>query len=79
MLIPTPRRVSESLAPKTREITDRVRDKAQDLAERGSRVVESATQAARQEAKAQGLTSDKGKGTESPEEKGITSGPVSAV
>lgn len=58
LLIPTPRRLSQRLEPKAREIGEKVRDKAQDLMERGSHVVESATQAAKQEAKAQGLTRD---------------------
>ncbi len=56
LLIPTPRRLSERWKPKARELGERARDKAKDLMERGSRVVESATQAAREEAKAQGLT-----------------------
>jgi len=73
LLIPTPRRLRQSVAPKARELSERMRDKAQDLMERGSHVVESATQAAKEEAKAQGLTSQ-GSGQESPEEKGLTSG-----
>ncbi len=56
LLIPTPRRISERIRPKVRELGERVRDKTQDLMERGGRVVESATQAAKEEAKAQGLT-----------------------
>lgn len=60
MLMPTPRRLSESVAPKARQLREQVRDKAQDLAQRGSHVVESATQAAKQEAKQQGLTSSSG-------------------
>lgn len=57
MLIPTPRRLSERIKPKAREIGERVRNKAQDLMNKGSQVLESATQAAKDEAKAQGLTS----------------------
>jgi len=57
LLIPTPRRLGQRLKPKAREIGERMRGKAQDLMERGGHVVESATQAARDEARAQGLTS----------------------
>lgn len=74
LLIPTPRRLSQRLEPKARELSERVRDKAQDLVERGSHVVESATQAAKQEAKAQGLTGDTTAGTtqkEAPETRSI--------
>jgi hypothetical protein len=41
-------------------LNERVRDKAQDLVERGTHVVESATEAAKQEAKAQGFVSGEG-------------------
>jgi len=58
LLIPTPRRLRRSIAPKACQLTERVRDKAQDLVERGSHVAESAVQAARDEAKAQGFTSN---------------------
>jgi len=57
LLIPTPRRISEQVKPKARELSQRAREKAQDLMDRGSHVVESAAQAAKDEAKAQGLTS----------------------
>lgn len=60
LLIPTPRRLSERLKPKARELGERVRDKAQDLVNKGSQVLESATQAAKEEAKNQGLTSPQG-------------------
>ncbi len=58
LLIPTPRRLSERLKPKALELGERMRGKAQDLMDRGSQVLESATQAAKDEAKAQGLTSE---------------------
>lgn len=57
LLIPTPRRLGERLKPKAREIGERVRDKAQDLMDKGGQVLESAKQAAKEEARAQGLTS----------------------
>jgi len=59
LLIPTPRRLSERLKPKARELGERVLGKAQDLMDRGSQVLESATQAASDEAKKQGLTSER--------------------
>ncbi len=80
LLIPTPRRVAERLEPKARELGERVREKAQDLVERGSHVVESATEAAKQEAKAQGLTSDSGASDKSSgEEKDRTTGSIPAI
>lgn len=64
LLIPTPRRLSQSLEPKARELNERLQGTANDLIERGTHVVESATEAAtkaaKKEAKNQGLTSEGG-------------------
>ncbi|MDF3057202.1 MAG: hypothetical protein K0R17_1417 [Rariglobus sp.] len=79
LLLPTPQRMRARLEPKARELSERVQEKARDLVNRGSQVVKSATEAARQEAKAQGLTSDKGKSGQSSEEKVLTPGAVSSA
>lgn len=81
LLIPTPRRLAQSLEPKARELNERVRDTANDLIERGTHVVESATeaatQAAKKEAKNQGFTSEEGRSTEQASER--KDRPVSAM
>lgn len=64
LLIPTPRRLRQTIEPKARELNARARETANDLIERGTQVVQSATdaatQAAKKEARTQGFTSGEG-------------------
>lgn len=81
LLIPTPRRLRQGLEPKARELNARVRDTANDLIERGTHVVQSATdaatQAAKKEARTQGFTSAEGGGGAESSQR--TDRPVSAM
>lgn len=58
LLTPAPRRMEEAIEPAGSRIRERVRQTGSDLVERGKNVVHAASDAAKSEARAQGLTPD---------------------
>lgn len=58
LAIPTPRKVNQVVGPRVDRLKSRARQAGQDLVSRGRHVVEAAANAARDEARSQGLTAD---------------------
>jgi hypothetical protein len=58
LALPTPRKVDEVVGPTSDRLRRRARDAGQDLVNRGRNVVNAATGAIKEEARAQGLTTD---------------------
>ncbi len=56
LLTPTPRKLEEAVGPTSQRVRQRVRAAGADLVERGRHVVQAASEAAHEEAEAQGLT-----------------------
>jgi ElaB/YqjD/DUF883 family membrane-anchored ribosome-binding protein len=62
LAIPTSNRVNRSLGPTVDRLKQQTREKGSELVEKGKRVVQAATSAAKEEAQAQGLTAEKLRG-----------------
>lgn len=80
LMLPTPQVVNRRLGPTVDRLKDRTRDAGSELLEKGKRVVQAATNAAKVEAKTQGLSvaklRDQGSSSEAqPESAGLAAGP----